>query len=194
MSLTAILTLAVGCFAAQEITDYHYDAAARLSMASSSLAGSNSTVYYQYDPVGNIVLHARYTAANTNADYDGDTLPDLAELTYFSTLAQGPQDDSDGDGMNNGAEFAAGTNPTNAASVLSMDLGPVTGASTQGVVVIWQSVPGKRYDLDRSTNLVVSGAFLGFRTNILAQGDSTTVTDLTATAVGPYFYRVRLRP
>ena len=45
-------------------------------------------------------------------DSDNDTLPDPWELKYFSNLSLGPTDDPDGDGVNNGDELSAGTNPT----------------------------------------------------------------------------------
>jgi hypothetical protein len=49
-------------------------------------------------------------------DTDGDGLPDSWEMQYFGNLAQGPNDDPDGDGFTNLQEYQAGTNPTNANS------------------------------------------------------------------------------
>src|SRR5262249_494508 len=49
----------------------------------------------------------------TRSDTDGDGLPNDWEQQYFgSTTAANPNDDSDGDGMTNYAEFVCGTNPT----------------------------------------------------------------------------------
>jgi hypothetical protein len=53
-------------------------------------------------------------------DSDGDRLPDDWELQYFANLASGPNDDPDGDGIDNFSEFAFGTNPTNASSFFSV--------------------------------------------------------------------------
>jgi hypothetical protein len=50
-------------------------------------------------------------------DTDADGLPDSWELAHFPDLSQGPAGDPDGDGFNNLAEFNAGTDPMNAASV-----------------------------------------------------------------------------
>ncbi len=47
---------------------------------------------------------------------DGDRLPDLWELYWFGNLDQTDSDDPDGDGLNNLAEYLAGTDPTSADS------------------------------------------------------------------------------
>jgi hypothetical protein len=44
--------------------------------------------------------------------------------------------DADGDGANNRAEYAAGTDPTNAASYLRIDLGATPGLATVRVAAI----------------------------------------------------------
>ena len=54
--------------------------------------------------------------ASTPNDRDGDGLPDLWEMTYFGSLARGPQEDPDADGYSNAQELAAGTNPADASS------------------------------------------------------------------------------
>ena len=50
-------------------------------------------------------------------DTDGDGLPDAWEYTYFGNLTPGPNDDPDGDGETNLAEYRAKTNPTDVNSV-----------------------------------------------------------------------------
>jgi fermentation-respiration switch protein FrsA (DUF1100 family) len=93
--------------------------------------------------------------------------------------------DTDGDGMSNYAEWKAGTNPTNAASVLALQ-SPTT-TNTTGITVTWQSVSGVTYFLQSSTNLP---AFTAIQSNIVGLAGSTSYTDNTATNGGPYFYRV----
>jgi len=46
-------------------------------------------------------------------DMDGDGLPDAWEITNFGNLSQTATGDADGDGLNNLAEYNAGTNPNN---------------------------------------------------------------------------------
>jgi hypothetical protein len=93
--------------------------------------------------------------------------------------------DTDGDGMSNYAEWKAGTNPTNAASVLALQ-SPAT-TNTTGISVTWQSVGGVTYYLLSSTNLPV---FTSIQSNLVGQAGTTSYTDTTATNGGPYFYRV----
>ena len=95
--------------------------------------------------------------------------------------------DSDKDGMNNFQEWIAGTNPTNALSVLMM-LAPSNGVS--GITVPWQSVSGITYFLQRSTNLGVQPAFSSVQSNLVGQAGVTTFTDTNAVGQGPFLYRV----
>ena len=95
--------------------------------------------------------------------------------------------DSDGDHLNNQQEWIAGTNPTNAASVLQL-APPVNAVS--GLAVTWQSMSGITYYLQGSTNLSASPAFTSIQSNLVGQAGSTSYTDTAATNGGPYFYRV----
>ena len=54
-------------------------------------------------------------------DADGDGLADNWETNFFGLAGANPNVDSDGDGMLNGQEHTAGTDPTNALSYLKID-------------------------------------------------------------------------
>jgi hypothetical protein len=95
--------------------------------------------------------------------------------------------DPDGNGMNNWQEWIAGTDPTNPSSLLKM-LAPSNGLS--GVSVNWQSVSGRTYFLQCSTNLGARPAFSAIQSNIVGQTGITSVTDTNAAGLGPRFYRV----
>jgi autotransporter-associated beta strand protein len=74
--------------------------------------------------------------------------------------------DADGDGQNNYAEYLAGTDPTNAASVFH-----VIGAQMQsngGATLTWSSIGGKRYRVQSATS--ASGPF----TDILRDAETET--------------------
>lgn len=86
--------------------------------------------------------------------------------------------------MNNWQEWIAGTDPTNAASLLTMNS---VSNSIAGATVTWQSVSGVTYFLQRAANLP---AFTSLQSNLVGQAGSTSYTDVTATNGGPYFYRV----
>jgi hypothetical protein len=115
----------------------------------------------------------------------GNTLPYLWAQQYG--LSTDGSIDTDGDGMNNWQEWIAGTSPTNANSLLRM-LSIINNIS--GAKVIWQSVNGKIYFLQRSANLSAQPVFFTIGTYIFGKTGTTTYNDIGAVGPGPYFYRV----
>ena len=95
--------------------------------------------------------------------------------------------DADGDGMKNWQESRAGTNPTNAASLLQM---LSTFNNVSGATVTWQSVSGINYFIQRGYDLSAEPSFTTIQSNIVGQAGTTSYTDTTATNGGPFFYRV----
>jgi Tol biopolymer transport system component len=91
-------------------------------------------------------------------DSDGDGIPDLWMMHYFGhpTGQAGDlsltQNDADGDGMSNLQEFLAGTDPTNPASVLRLQIG-VQVSTPNNVMLNWPTVPGKNYRVQFKDNL-----------------------------------------
>jgi subtilisin family serine protease len=121
-------------------------------------------------------------------DSDLNGLPDWWELQYFGQLTgTSPTADPDHDGLNNLAEWLAGTNPTNAASGLRLTAVSVTNFNT--VALSWPSVAGKNYFLARSTNLL-AGFDSVIATNLAATAPTNTATDSPSPAGSAYFYRV----
>ncbi len=96
--------------------------------------------------------------------------------------------DPDSDVFNNYQEWRAGTDPTNAASLLRM-LPPSPLGSN--VAVTWRSVPGRSYSVERSMDLGALPHFTVLATNVPASpGETTTFTHTNAAPFGPWFYRV----
>lgn len=128
-------------------------------------------------------------AVTVPGDSDGDGLPDTWELQYFAGLGEaGLHTDADADGFPDVAEYRAGTQPNNPTSALQV---AVFRMDTGSAVVKWDSVAGKTYTLERSTN-VMSG-YAAVSPVVLAAAPANLWTDAPPEAA-VWFYRVRLEP
>ncbi|MBU1694776.1 MAG: PKD domain-containing protein, partial [Verrucomicrobia bacterium] len=156
------------------------------------------------DPDGNhrvilkVVDVGAYEYTYPGMDHDGDGIETAYESgtgAYVGSEDTGTDplvSDTDGDRVGDGDELTAGTDPTEGASFLGMLL-PATQEIAEGFVVSWQSVGGKYYRLERSTNLASAFDFV-VQSNIPATPVMNTVTDTTASGWGPYFYRAGVEP
>lgn len=81
-------------------------------------------------------------------DDDNDLLPDTVDATPFDS-ANGLADD-DGDGADNGSEYVAGTDASDASSFFRLTQ---TVAEAGGFAVGWSSVPGKTYQVWSTADL-----------------------------------------
>jgi hypothetical protein len=130
------------------------------------------------------------------ADGDSDGIPDWWLQQFFGhTDGQANDfsragDDADGDGLTNIEEFLTGTNPTDGASVLEIQitLTPPTGTN---VVLSWPAQSGKNYRVQFSDDLV-SGTWQNLTTPVQVSGVLGWVT-VSRTNQGRVF-RVRLEP
>jgi subtilisin family serine protease len=143
------------------------------------------------DVVGDLqglVHNSRRLNLQRMVDTDSNGLPDWWELQYFGHLTgTAPNADPDHDGMNNLAEWIAGTNPTNSASVFRLTL--VSATNANNIVVSWPSVAGRNYWLIRSTNLP-TGFNSVVSSNIAATAPTNTLTDTTVLTGNSRYYRV----
>jgi hypothetical protein len=116
-----------------------------------------------------------------------NSLPVDWELTYFGHTGIDPLADPDGDGMNNLAEFRAGTDPNDALSeLLITEIKP----DTNGVRLKWLSADDRNYALQRASSL--SAAFVDVATGIPGTAPTNTYVDVTGPSTGPFFYRLRI--
>ena len=114
-----------------------------------------------------------------------------ARLQQYGLAADGSADfaDPDGDGMNNWQEWIAGTDPTDAGSLLRISS---LKSTTTNCTVIWPAVTTRTYSLQRSTNLAAGAGFLNIQANLHPFATNVlTITDATGTNQGPFFYRVQ---
>ena len=115
-------------------------------------------------------------------DTDSDGLPDSWEQSNFGGLSQGPNDDWDHDGISNGTEYIAGTNPMNAngpfqlipSRVGSNEFVSFFSVSTVGIAGYEGST--RHYAIEGTPNLVTPTwlALPGYN-NILGSNGTVTV-------------------
>ena len=124
------------------------------------------------------------------ADSDGDGLPDVWMVQYFghtNALASDHSralDDPDGDGMLNGQEYMAGTNPTNAASYLKVE----ALANCGQAVVNFAAVSNRTYIVSYTDGLEPSNWMT--LTNVAPRSTNWNVTIPDPTAHTNRFYRL----
>jgi len=135
-------------------------------------------------------------------DGDGDGLSDYAEQFFDGQAGYNPwnaltspwgtdtdvnRTDTDGDGMNDGDEAAAGTSPLDRHDVLALrDLQPLAAAHWE---VSWPTVTGKFYLIEGSTNLLQG--FKPLSDSISGDGTIQVWQDTNAPTKGGRFYRIR---
>jgi fibronectin type 3 domain-containing protein len=97
--------------------------------------------------------------------------------------------DPDGDGQANAQEFAAGTNPNNAASALRVSQVQPSG---NDLVVSFATVVGRTYSVERSDTLQ-SGSWTPVQSGIAGTGGVVQITDPNAAAQPKRFYRISVQ-
>ena len=154
-------------------------------------AGNDAYVTANLDLDGNPRISGGTVDIGAHEFQNPASIISYAWLQQYNLPTDGSADflDPDRDGLNNWQEWRAGTNPTNASSVLLM-LSPTSTTNSPGLVVTWQSAPNINYYLQRATNLSSQPAFQPLATNLPGQTGTTSYTDTNAPAPGPYFYRV----
>ena len=116
------------------------------------------TARYGNDPINWAASLQQPTPGLPTEDADLDGMADDWERTHFGSTTNeamgGYAADWDGDGSINEHEFRAGTDPTNAASVLEL-VEMTSSIAEGGVVISWSSVNNKFYTIMSSTNILV---------------------------------------
>ena len=186
-----------------------------------SLTGSNLLGYLQFNVPANTPANQTYSIHYANEDgapnlltqYEFEALTgvmgigvpastpasitsDEWKLHFFgSTTNAMAQDgaDPDGDGVPNWLEFLAGTNPTNAASKLTLGYSaPVANGIVPGAFT-WLSAPGKTYVIESAASLN-SPNWTALVSNIAGDGTMKIFPAPAVTKGANQFYRVRLQP
>jgi hypothetical protein len=125
-----------------------------------------------------------FATVTTLADSDGDGIPDAWWSAYGLTNAPDRLADSDGDGMLNWQEYVAGTDPTNALSVLRFDW----LTTSNGVALSFEAVSNRTYTVQYSETLGSSNWLKSV--DLLARTNSRPEAVLGASDRSNRFYRV----
>jgi hypothetical protein len=101
--------------------------------------------------------------------------------------------DADGDGMNNLAEYLAGTNPTNSTSALAITSVSATGDDLN---ITWSTAGGRTNSVEVAADL--TSGYSNISPNIILPGTGDTATNYldpgAATNSAMRHYRIRLVP
>jgi len=153
-----------------------------------AIADGTASGKYSVDLASNqIVVHSNgvVRVVSLTQDSNADGLPDWWEELYF----EGPTSanaslDSDSDGMKNGQEYLAGTNPQDSASVLR-----VTSATfdTSGFKVSFPTVQGVVYRVLRSDEL---SSWVAVGADVPGTGTVAEVLDPAAPNASARYYRI----
>jgi hypothetical protein len=111
-----------------------------------------------------------------------DKAPETFDVDQFSDLGG----DADQDGISNGDELYAGSNPSDGASRFEIGSGAIW--SDEGVTVYWPSSPGKIYSVHRSTDLLQG--FIKIADGIEATAPVNTFQDQPPAPVA--YYRIQV--
>jgi len=146
--------------------------------------------------LGNVTSHTfigaiGQTLQATVRAINGAGIKGATSMTSSATVLLSATGDQDGDGMANGSEETAGTNPLNGSSVFRVT--EITWVSPSSAQLTWSSVPGIQYEVRATTDLSVPFANISGATPIPATGNSTTYLDNSA-AESRRFYSVRVVP
>jgi T5SS/PEP-CTERM-associated repeat protein len=162
------------------------------------LLTTDGTGSFRVDYAGSALRLSDFQAG----DSDGDGINDQWALQYFgrTPLAEGfgaddRNGDKDGDGATNYAEYVAGTNPTNAASLFRLTI--LAGQDDQTVTLEFDSAEGITHEVWYASDLlnwtlIASPAFTVPRPGVCQWTDdgSQTGTPPDTTPGGRRFYRV----
>jgi len=125
-------------------------------------------------------------------DYDQDGMPNSWELLYFSNVTNAsPTADGDNDNFTNLEEYISGTHPLQASSFFQFTGSSLPAGGTD-LIMNWNSVSGRKYNVYRKDNLIIGTPQL-LQSGILYPQNSYTTTVNTVQDENFYFIEVEMQ-
>ena len=124
---------------------------------------------------------------------DGDGMPNAWEYGYFNTVYYGDGDNYDSDPFSNLAEYIAGTDPADPYSYFLIGNAMTEVEGTNRFVVGWNSITGRYYNVQWTTNLTSGFQSLEGASNLEHPQSNYTNTTHNAESAGYYKVEVRLK-
>lgn len=127
-----------------------------------------------------------------SSDSDDDGISDEWENQYFgSSTGAVATADTDGDGADNLTEYISGHNPTNSASVFEVTTFTPPTTNSAPVVITWNSVTGRIYNVGWSDNLIAPAFTSNYSVDLPYPANS--YTDTVERIGTRHFYRIDVR-
>lgn len=112
----------------------------------------------------------------------------ITALGFYALGAALLAADRDQDGMSDGLELIAGTEPMRESSVFKMQ----ASMTTEGAALSWASASNRTYTLQRGTDVMVPESFTNIVTDLPATPPVNSYTN-SFTETGPFFYRLQVK-
>jgi hypothetical protein len=134
------------------------------------------------------ILYPAAPTFDSEADSDGNGLPDAWELQHFGSTGVDPSGDADGDGTTNMMEYLAGTDPKSPSSVFR----PTSHIEAGRMILSVPTVEGRQYRVWGTANLQTGWGSFPLDTIV---GDGSTIEWeylMSQSPNGRYFLRIEI--